>query len=382
MIASLIAFSLVLSDSSPVADLLDKIRKTYENPACVMSFRIEDLPGSSGKLVSVEKRVRYLVQAQRSGETLSSAEAVPEETFFEQIAAIRPGFRVTVPWLDLQGQGAVGIHSLGTADGLRWEARSTIPFALQARQILHSVGGDDPTALAWQGLGNARADPWTRSETELMLGTPPFEPVVLKELERHDPQTFGQCLLFLTNDYDPTATETLIHAYWHGSEQTRNMAGSALLGFPRKEAATAYLDMLRRGPYGGPAAQILQELGVKQAVPDLERFWRTSNNFWDADAAYEASRALRGLPRTDPVQRAFSRLVEGSGTSADLRKFTHADPTYATMLAIEGALRRSKGYPFGTSFAAARLLERLPTSTTSALIKRLRVGSELARLRK
>jgi hypothetical protein len=131
--------------------------------------------------------------------------------------------------------------------------------------------------------------------------------------------------------------------------------------------------MVKHGTYAVDAANACREMHVKEAVPALEYAWRTTRDFWTADECYRDSRFLRGLPEPKAVRAAFFRILAGAGTDSDIRTFLNFDPTYATMIALEGMHRPIKGDSLKFQARAAKMLLKLPKRTTRPLIVRLHI---------
>ncbi len=232
--------------------------------------------------------------------------------------------------------------AMGDGLGFEWFTFATISDQHFLRERLMLTGGDDRLQLLLRGL--AVDDEGTiRNSIEslfVQFGEPGF--AALDEIIRkHDDESQAHrsvnAIRAMRYFRDAKATARLVELYHSRHKLPQRAAAYALICRPlRPEAKSAYLHMLSGQQYLPEAILTCGELGLKEALPELQRLIEKPPSLGIYRDAYTTYRKLVGIPIDAKLQDADNTLHRQSAIDPKMQ------PTDDELAAARHAIRATQ----------------------------------------
>ncbi len=178
---------------------------------------------------------------------------------------------------------------------------------LQAAEALAKLGARDHAREIAKLLGKGNEDirPWVMVALA-QLGSRDAAPEVLRLLEDEDPATRGSALDTLAAMGAREAVPKAVGLLKDEDAGVRRSAVRAVAALMGREAVPVLLPLLKEKERAEEAADALQRLGAKEAIPGLVDMLAS-----DSSSISPARQALECLPRGDVVRAVAAKIREG-----------------------------------------------------------------------
>jgi hypothetical protein len=278
---------------------------------------------------------------------------------------------------------------LGEGSGYAWFTRGTLFGQDMVRESLKLDGGDDRIQLAVDGL--QIEDPGSMTANSCLHIAARFGDQIIPHLEQvlHNPQldvdpwrVIG-CLTFVQTD---RSTQTLMKLYDSEESGFRRAAEYALIHRPfRKEAKSAYFDMLTRHSSIESAASVCVEFQWQDALPLLENLTSRPPTLRSLSTTLPARRTLEGRPIAPQLLDADKTLrgLIGRPRSVEFEAQANAahrllvqtdDAEAANWIAMSLATMTTKGDVAPVNNAGIAILRARPRESTEAFLQSLKAS--------